>query len=74
VAQEAGNAIFTLTSSSLARFVELKIEGLDGIFSDNYFDVTPEFKVTVYCSMPDGWDIEGLKQKLRIRSLYDSYE
>jgi len=62
-----------LTSSSLARFVELKIEGLDGIFSDNYFDVTPEFKVIVYCSMPDGWDIEGLKQKLRIRSLYDSY-
>ena len=73
VTQEDGNAVFSLTSRSLARFVELKLEGYDVIFSDNYFDVTPEFKVVVNCPIPEGLDIESIKQKLSITSLYNSF-
>ncbi len=60
-------------TSSLARFVELELEGADVIFSDNYFDLPAGQTTAVTCPLPDGWTLERAKAAVRIRSLYDSY-
>ncbi len=64
---------FELSAKSLARFVELGLEGADGIFSDNYFDLPAGQTVSVSCPLPDNWTPEQAKAALRVRSLYDSY-
>ncbi len=63
----------SVTAQSLARFVEVELEGADAIFSDNYFDVLPGATVTVTCPLPDGWTLAQAKQALRVRSLWDSF-
>ncbi len=63
----------TLQSSSLARFVELNLGAADVVFSDNFFDLPPNHKVSVSCPLPEGWTIKKLRTALRVRSLYDSY-
>jgi beta-mannosidase len=63
----------TITARSLARFVELALEGVDVIFSDNYFDVPANAVVRVTCPLPHGWTLDKARQALRIRSLVDTY-
>ena len=62
-----------LTASSLARFVELELEGAEVVFSDNYFDLPAGQSLTVTCPLPDGWKLEQAKGAVQFRSLYDSY-
>jgi beta-mannosidase len=62
-----------LKAKSLARFVELEVEGVDVIFSDNYFDLPAGQTVTATCPLPTGWTLEQARAALQIRSLYDSY-
>jgi beta-mannosidase len=62
-----------LKANSLARFVELELEGTDVVFSDNYFDLLARRVVTITCPLPVGWTIEQARRGLRVRSLYDSY-
>ncbi len=62
-----------LKAHSLARFVELELEGVDVIFSDNYFDLPAGQTVTVTCPLPGGWTLEQARRALKIRSLYNSY-
>ena len=64
---------FELSAKSLARFVELELQGADVIFSDNYFDLPAGQTVLVSCPLPDGWTAEQAKAALCVRSLYDSY-
>ncbi len=59
--------VFTLT---LARFVELSIDGTDAIFSDNYFDVSAGTTVTVSTPLPENWTADS---PVQARSLYDSF-
>lgn len=59
-------------SRSLARFVELKLEGAEVVFSDNYFDLPAGYTRRITCRLPEGWDEEQARAALRIRSLYDS--
>ena len=54
----------------LARFVELSIEGMDAVFSDNYFDVSGGTTVTVSTPLPENWTAANTVQA---RSLYDSF-
>jgi beta-mannosidase len=68
-----GGLIFDFTSQSLARFVELQLEGADVVFSDNYFDVPANRLVTVTCPLPAGWTEEQARSVLRVRSLYHSF-
>jgi beta-mannosidase len=70
---EAGQLGIGLTSRSLARLVELSLEGAETIFSDNYFDLPARRSVTVSCPMPGGWSIEQARASLKIRSIYDTY-
>jgi beta-mannosidase len=62
-----------LTAHSLARLVELSLEGTDVIFSDNYFDLPAGRSVTVGCLLPEGWTSSQAEAALRVRSVYDSF-
>ncbi len=73
VRKEGRLAVFEIGARSLARFVELKLEGADTVFSDNYVDVPAGWKVRVTCPIPAGWSLARVKKALRVRSLYESY-
>lgn len=60
-------------ADTLARFVELSLEGADVIFSDNYFDLPAGRSVTVTCPLPHGWELRQVEEALKIRSLKDTY-
>jgi beta-mannosidase len=68
-----GQLAIELKARSLARFIELQLEGTDVVFSDNYFDLPAGQTTTVACPLPDGWTLEQASQALQVRSLYDSY-
>ncbi len=65
--------VIDLTSSSLARFVEVSFEGLDIVLSDNYFDVPAGYKVTVTCTLPNGKTPSEMGKLIKVRSLRDTY-
>ena len=62
-----------VSTKSLARFVELALDGLDLVFSDNYFDVPTGATVKVTAPLPEGWTLDRAKKALQVRSLIDSY-
>ncbi len=64
----------SLTAKNLARFVEVKFNGLDTVFSDNYFDIPAGSSRTVICTIPEGGSLEDIKQKLALMHLYESYQ
>ncbi len=59
-----------VSAHTLGRFVELSIDGMDVVFSDNYFDVPAGTTVTVSTPLPETWTTESA---VRARSLYDSF-
>ncbi len=67
------NSTIQVKTHSLARFVELELEGADVIFSDNYFDLPAGKPDMVTCPLPEGWTLEQARAAVRVRSLYDSY-
>ena len=73
VVREGKLARFLVTAHSLARFVELKLEGSDAVFSDNYFDVPAGWTVAVTCPIPQGWSLQKVRKELMAHSLYHSY-
>jgi beta-mannosidase len=62
-----------LTADSLARFVEISLEGQDVIFSDNYFDLPAGSTKVIRFTIPQDMDFSSLQERLKIRSLYDSF-
>ena len=61
-------------ASSLARFVELSLEGADVVFSDNYFDVPAGTSIYVTAHLPADWTEAQTRTALRVCSLIDSYQ
>lgn len=59
-----------LRASAYARGVEISLKGIDGEFSDNFFDMPAGAEVTVTLPV-SSTDKEELDKALRIRSLYD---
>lgn len=70
---DGGPLLVELTARSLARLVELSLDGVDVIFSDNYFDLPAGRTVTISCPLPTGWTLAQAEAALKIRSVYDSY-
>ena len=62
-----------LRAHSLARFVELTLEGADVVFSDNYFDLPAGRTLSVTCPIPEGWTPDRTVAALEVRSLFDSF-
>jgi len=73
VHSEKDQLIVELASRSLARLLELSLEGADVIFSDNYFDLPAGRTVAVSCPLPAGWTLAQARAALKFRSVYDSY-
>lgn len=62
-----------VSSKSLARLVECSLSGADVVFSDNYFDLPAQTKVTVTAPMPAGWDLKKAQAAFKVRSVFDTY-
>jgi beta-mannosidase len=73
VQKDGEHLVISVKAGSLARFVELKLDGADVVFSDNYFDVPARTTVTVTCPLPAGWTLAKARKALRARSLYNSF-
>jgi beta-mannosidase len=70
---EKDQLIIELSAQSLARLVEVALDGADVVFSDNYFDLPAGRTITVSCPEPVGWTLDQARSALKIRSVYDSY-
>ena len=73
VSLKDGTLTFEVSAQSLARFVELALDGVDVVFSDNYFDVPAGTTVKITAPLPEGWTQEQAHNALQVRSLIDSY-
>jgi beta-mannosidase len=73
VRSEKDRLVIELNARSLARLVELSLEGADVVFSDNYVDLPAGRTVTVSCPLPVGWTLDQARAALKIRSVYNSY-
>ncbi len=62
-----------LRSDSLALLVELSLNGVDVVFSDNYFNLPTGRVIQVTCPLPEGWDLRRVEKELRVRSVFDSF-
>ncbi len=63
-----------VSAASLARFVELELDGVDVVFSDNYFDIPARQSIRVAAPLPSGWTLSDAQKALKVRSLYNSYQ
>ncbi len=70
---EKGQLEINLACRSLARLVELSLDGVDAVFSDNYFDLPAGREVMVTCPLPEGWTVGQAQSALKIRSVYESF-
>lgn len=62
-----------LSARNLAKLVEVELEGADGVFSDNYFDLPAGRKTTLSVPLPSGWTAAQVQSALKVRSVFDSY-
>ena len=62
-----------VSSKSFARLVEVSLSSADVVFSDNYFDLPANTKVTVTAPLPAGWDLKKAKAAFKVRSVFDTY-
>ena len=68
-----GEARVTLTAQTLALQVQLGFEGLECVFSDNYFDLPANTSVTVSTRLNQEISAQILTSLLRVQTIYDSY-
>lgn len=68
------NAEIQISAKNFARFVEVKLEGIDTIFSDNYFDIPAGETRSITCAIPDGSSAQSLKKQIRLMHLHESYQ
>jgi beta-mannosidase len=66
-----GGYAISLKTDLLAKNVCLQIDGLQGFFSDNYFDLIPGERPVVYFYAQE--QIQDFENKLKITSVVDSY-
>jgi beta-mannosidase len=67
---EGQTLLMEVSARTLARFVELSIEGTDAVFSDNYFDLPAGATVTISTPLPENWTPTS---QVQVRSLHESY-
>lgn len=63
-----------ISAVNLARFVEIKLTGIDTVFSDNFFDIPPNDSRTVTCQLPIKLSKEEIEERLSIMHLFESYQ
>ncbi|HEX8151026.1 MAG TPA: glycoside hydrolase family 2 protein [Pyrinomonadaceae bacterium] len=73
VSRARGETSVTLSTDRLARAVHLSAEGLEGSFAENFFDLLPGRKVTVAFRGKRPVTADGLRRRLRVRTLSDAF-
>ena len=77
VREESEQFILSVQAKAgLAKYVELDLLDADCKFSDNYFDLSAgEVREIIVQkdSLSEGLDLEEMKEKLKIRSIYNTY-
>jgi beta-mannosidase len=68
-----GQLKIDLESSSLARMLECSLEEVDVIFSDNYFDLPAQTRVTIFAPLPAGWTLAQAREAFKVRSVFNSF-
>lgn len=68
-----GEVQLTFIAESLALQLELSFEGMDCVFSDNYFDLPAKTPVSITTQLKQDISVESLKSLLRLQTIYDSY-
>lgn len=66
----------SISANTFANYVELYLENVDCVFSDNYFDITDENGITVTVSkheLPDGITTTQILEQLKAKSVAESY-
>ncbi len=71
--REGDQLVVDVAARSLARLLEVSLDGTDVVFSDNYFDLPAGRVATVSAPWPAGWTLAQARAALLIRSVYDSY-
>jgi beta-mannosidase len=72
--EASGRAVVRLRSDTLARWVELSLEGAEPVFDANYFDLPAGREVAASFELPEGWDLDRARAALRVRSVVDTYQ
>jgi beta-mannosidase len=72
--EASGRAVVRLRSDTLARWVELSLEGSEPVFDANYFDLPAGREVAASFELPEGWDLDRARAALRVRSVVDTYQ
>ena len=72
-ARTRGGFTVTLKSDKFARAVYLSAEGLDGTFSDNYFDIVPGRDIRVEFRARRAVSSEEFRAHLKARTLADAF-
>lgn len=67
-------ATISISAKNLARYVEVKLTGVDTVYSDNYFDIPAGNSRKITCTIPEGSTEEDLLTKLQLMHLYQSYQ
>lgn len=73
ISKDGDKLVVDVSAKSLARFLELSLDGMDIVFTDNYFDLPAGRSVTVTSPLPDGWSTKKARTALKLRSLFDSF-
>jgi|Deesub1362B_J571_1020462.scaffolds.fasta_scaffold00001_593 beta-mannosidase len=73
--QKAEKGLFQLelTADKLAKYVFLQVPGIEGGFSDNFFDLLPGEKRRVYFLPAQSLSLADFKASLQVKSLRDTY-
>jgi beta-mannosidase len=73
IASARGGLKLTLDTDKLARAVYLSAEGIEGAFSDNYFDLIPGRSIAVEFRPQGHARVEDFRKRLKLRSLVDAF-
>ncbi|AWB45455.1 glycoside hydrolase family 2 [Paenibacillus sp. CAA11] len=74
VQEEADHFTIKLGTDSLAKYVEVELNGLDGHLDDNYFDLAPgrtKILILAKSSLSEQLTLEQLKKAITVRSAVD---
>jgi beta-mannosidase len=67
-----GGVVITLQSDRFAKDVALSVPGVDGSFSDNFFDLLPGEETVIAFRPDETIDVEVIRQRLQLRSMADA--
>lgn len=73
IIETSGGFIIILSTDKLSKNIYLRDNEVEGVFSDNYFDLLPNESVQILFTANEQISLEKFKERLSIFTLVDSY-